>query len=421
MSDRRDASVELKGCAARGTPIVEVSPVSVNAHPAPRLAARRLAACLLLLPTLAGAQVSSEHCVPPGRWAAPGEATATPIAEQALLRELASMQAVLLGERHDSAEHHRWQLQTLAALHALRPQLAIGMEMFPRRLQPVLDRWVAGSLSEAEFLKQAEWDRIWRYDPQLYLPLLHFARMNRVPLLALNVERSLVRRVGAEGWQAVPPAEREGVGDPTRPSPDYVSWLRDSFDAHRRDAEPEREARFERFVESQLVWDRAMAEAIAVRARAADAPLVVGIVGAGHLVNGYGVPHQLRALGLERVRHLQPWDPAPCDGLVPGYADALFGLDAMAALAPPPQATLGVLLSETEGGVRIDRVLEGSVAAAAALRPGDWIRALAGREVKSVLEVSARVRRQPPGSWLPMAVERRGRTRLVLAKFPPES
>ena len=48
------------------------------------------------------------------------------------------------------------------------------MEMFPRRLQPVLDRWVAGGLSEAEFLKQAEWDRVWHYDPQLYLPILHF-------------------------------------------------------------------------------------------------------------------------------------------------------------------------------------------------------------------------------------------------------
>jgi hypothetical protein len=37
-------------------------------------------------------------------------------------------------------------LQTLAALHVQRPKIVIGFEMFPRRLQPILDQWVAGAL-----------------------------------------------------------------------------------------------------------------------------------------------------------------------------------------------------------------------------------------------------------------------------------
>jgi hypothetical protein len=49
---------------------------------------------------------------------------------------------LLLGEQHDDADHHQWQLQVLAGLHALRPEMIIGFEMFPRRVQPVLDRWV---------------------------------------------------------------------------------------------------------------------------------------------------------------------------------------------------------------------------------------------------------------------------------------
>jgi uncharacterized iron-regulated protein len=28
---------------------------------------------------------------------------------------------VLLGEQHDDEDHHRWQAQVLAGLHALRP------------------------------------------------------------------------------------------------------------------------------------------------------------------------------------------------------------------------------------------------------------------------------------------------------------
>ncbi|MCK7515243.1 MAG: ChaN family lipoprotein [Desulfobacterales bacterium] len=66
-----------------------------------------------------------------------------------LVAAMAQREAVLLGEQHDDADHHRWQLQMLAALHAQRPNMVIGFEMFPRRVQPALDRWVAGELHDA--------------------------------------------------------------------------------------------------------------------------------------------------------------------------------------------------------------------------------------------------------------------------------
>ena len=46
-------------------------------------------------------------------------------------------QAVLLGERHDSAEDHRWQLQVLAQLHARRPALALGLDTRARPIERV--------------------------------------------------------------------------------------------------------------------------------------------------------------------------------------------------------------------------------------------------------------------------------------------
>lgn len=58
---------------------------------------------------------------------------------------------VLLGETHINPEHHRWQLQMLATLYAARPDMVIGFEMFPRRVQKILDQWVAGELTESEF------------------------------------------------------------------------------------------------------------------------------------------------------------------------------------------------------------------------------------------------------------------------------
>ena len=115
---------------------------------------------------------------------------------------------VLLGESHASVDHHRWQLYTLAALHGRAEKIVIGFEAFPRRLQPVLENWVAGKLSAEAFLKESEWRRVWGFDPALYMPLFQFARLNRIPMIALNVERKLVSRVGKHGWASVPILER---------------------------------------------------------------------------------------------------------------------------------------------------------------------------------------------------------------------
>ena len=152
-------------------------------------------------------------CVPVATWMVPaGER----LDGKDVLARAAQGSVVLLGEIHDSYEHHRWQLQTLAELYALRPDMVIGFEMFPRRVQKVLDRWVAGELSETEFLKGVDWINVWRFDPYLYMPLFHFARMNRIPMVALNISEPLRVAVRDKGFDGVPQPEREGV---ERPAP----------------------------------------------------------------------------------------------------------------------------------------------------------------------------------------------------------
>jgi hypothetical protein len=47
---------------------------------------------------------------------------------------LAKRGVVLLGESHDQAEHHRWQLHAIMALFSHRPDIVLGFEMFPRRI-----------------------------------------------------------------------------------------------------------------------------------------------------------------------------------------------------------------------------------------------------------------------------------------------
>jgi uncharacterized iron-regulated protein len=144
-----------------------------------------------------------------GRWLRP--ATGKEVAHPAMMAEAAAAGVVLLGESHDRADHHRWQLSVMAGLLARRADVVAGFEMFPARADPVLADWVAGRLTEAAFLERVEWRRVWGFAEALYLPLFHFCRLHRVPMIGLNCDRDLVRRVGAEGWEAIPEDAREGI------------------------------------------------------------------------------------------------------------------------------------------------------------------------------------------------------------------
>lgn len=348
-----------------------------------------------------------------------------------LIADAARRQVVLLGEQHDNADHHRWQLQVLAALHGRRPDLVIGFEMFPRRVQSVLDRWVAGELTEAEFLRQADWSRVWGFDPQLYLPLFHFARINRIPMVALNVERTLVRQVGSAGWDSVPEAQREGVGRPAPAIEAYAARLRETFEQHlprgKGAAVPAgADARLARFVDAQLTWDRAMAEALAQRTKAAGAPpLVVGVIGSGHLQFGHGVAHQLRALGIGDSYIMLPIDAhadaptgAPCTRPPAMLANALFMVPASQSKTAPSGPRLGVTLGGGDGQVRIERVGPDSLAERSGLRGGDRVVRVAGAGIRGAEEITVAVRDQPPGTVLPITVQRDGRDIEILVRFP---
>ena len=323
---------------------------------------------------------------------------------------------VLLGEYHDRPDDHRWQLQTVAALAAQHPAVVLGFEMFPRRTQPVLDRWVAGELDERALLRETDWPRVWGFPAALYLPLLQFARLNRVPVQALNVDRALVARVGREGWAAVPVGEREGVSDPAPASPAYEAFLSEAMAAH-GSGQANDEASRRRFVEAQLTWDRALAEGLMAGARAHPDSLVIGIMGVGHLERGYGVPHQLTALGAGHVTVLLPWEPGrDCAALTPDLADAVFGIPPSPE-EPDDRPRLGVTLAPVEHGVRVSEVTAGSVAAAAGLRRADVIVEAAGGPITSPDDLRAVVDAQAEGTWLPLTVRRGGRTLKLVARF----
>jgi uncharacterized iron-regulated protein len=264
--------------------------------------------------------------IPPGLWFAPEQSRT--LSHHELIASLAPSRVVLLGETHTRYDIHRWQLHVAAGLLATRGNIALGFEMFPRRVQPLLDDFVAGRWADpADFLAAVGWGEVWRFDAALYLPLFHFCRQFGVPMYALNCERPLVTRVGKHGWDSVPEAERDGL-TPARPATEaYRAYLANIGDRNRGAAGGGPPAMdLDRFVRAQQTWDRAFACNIAGALAADDAPLVIGIIGRGHLEFGHGTPAQLADLGISDVAVLLPTESDFDPDAQTGIADALFRL-----------------------------------------------------------------------------------------------
>lgn len=286
---------------------------------------------ILLISSPAVARESSAtpptSCVAAGEWLQPGLSTS--LTEKEVLTRLVSKRVVLLGEHHDNQRHHDWQLQMLQQLHQRVPSLEIGFEMLPQGVQPQLDRFINGESNLETFLKEAEWDRHWSFSADHYTPLLEYAREKNIPARALNVMRDRIEAAVEQGWETTP----AGMTQPATATRAYLRHLVISFQRHKLpgaklDMEVEGPA-FRRFVQKQLLWDRAMAEGIEQMLKTpAQPPLMVAFVGSGHLMYDYGVPHQLQSLGIDNVVTAIPWDRhLDCGVLEQGFADLVYGAE----------------------------------------------------------------------------------------------
>lgn len=259
--------------------------------------------------------VTLAACPSPGQWWQEEQ----PLTNSDLLSTAAQQQVVLLGEQHDEIAHHRWQLHTLAGLHALRDDLVIGLEMLPRSAQPALDAWIAGEIDNDTMLAQTQWEEAWGFDSALYLPILAFARMAQIPLIALNIDPLLRQRLVNEGWEHVPADERYAIPPPQHASDSYRSRLTEVFNQHAMDNDA---AALERFIQAQLAWDTAMAQRLAEATQ--GGALAVGLMGLGHVAYNEGVAYQLNALGVNDTVSLLPWPMSDCTLPDPTLADAVY-------------------------------------------------------------------------------------------------
>src|SRR5215510_10546908 len=220
-------------------------------------------------------------------------ATQRTLAFEAFVKAVARAQVVAVGEEHYHPDIQAFELRLLQALAQHRPQhIALAMEFLERDMQLAVDAYLSGSSDAATLQTQI------KATPnfiQGYFPLVQYARQAGVPLLALNVPRSLARRVTKEGLQAVAesllPPERAYMAATFLPiTPQYRTYFLQAVAA----AHPLSEEQRDRFVEAAHLKDDTMAESLAALLERAADMTVLAIAGRFHFDYGLAIPALLQ-------------------------------------------------------------------------------------------------------------------------------
>ena len=219
-----------------------------------------------------------------------------------VLSKLAQADVVYLGETHDRLADHQAQLAIIQAVYRLRPKLAIGMEMFQRPYQSVLNRYLAGALTEAALLDQSQYQKRWGVSWAFYAPVLRFAKANALPVIALNTPTEVTRKTSRNGLENLTLADRQFI--PPRSTillgPDAY---RDRLQQLYAESHHGRSGSFEHFFQAQVLWDETMADRIADALQRQPETLVIVLVGQGHIMYGDGIPARVaRRLQVRRSR-----------------------------------------------------------------------------------------------------------------------
>lgn len=259
---------------------------------------------------IAGLGWGRHHFSPASGPAGTGDAIAqtAPDIEQShqeILTALTQASVIYLGETHTDKADHVAQLEIIKAMHEARSDIAIGLEMFQRPFQAVLDQYIAGEITEAELVEQSEYETRWGFDWELYAPIIRYAQSNQIPLIALNTPREITRKVARQGLASltgdelkyIPPIDEIDTSDEN-----YQAMVAQVFSHH--GGHGHSGPSFENFFAAQVLWDETMAESVADYVTASPNTQVIVLAGEGHVVFDFGIPSRVkRRLGDDLVAY----------------------------------------------------------------------------------------------------------------------
>lgn len=239
---------------------------------------------------------------------------------------LAAADAVCIGETHTNPHHHWLQLEILERLSKDGGSGALGMEMFQRPFQGVLDDHAAGKIDETAMLSRTGWKERWGYDWSLYQPMVRLAVDRKLALLALNAARELTKKVAHDGLESLSPDDRKQLPELDLGNADHKAFFTEATSGHEMP-----QANMDNFYTAQVIWDETMAETASAWLAGAPGRKIIVLAGEGHCIDP-AIPGRMRRRGVPTTVAVQPvlddGSSAVADALVTPRVDFLVVLDA---------------------------------------------------------------------------------------------
>ncbi len=294
-----------------------------------------------------------------------------------IIQSLTQAKVIYLGERHDSPGIHEAQYRILKEL-GRTSSLAVAMEMFQKPFQKVLDDYLAGKISEREFLEKTEYFKRWGFNYHFYRPIVEFCKKQRIPIIAMNLPKEISQKIARSGMEGLDEEEKKYLPQKLDlGSRLYRQMLRRVYQGHQSD----NLQNFDSFFQAQIAWDETMAKSIADFLIKHPEKKMIVIVGGGHVAYGYGIPSRVKRR-LTDIR--QDIVLFPETGQIdPLEADHFLFVPSR---EEPFTAKLGVMLSG-EHKLTVENVVPGSPAAAGGIQKGDVLKAVDGHKIKDIYDL----------------------------------
>lgn len=290
-----------------------------------------------------------------------------------ILDSLSTKKIIYAGEFHDRFSHHIIQMQIIKGLYSKNKKIAIGMEMFQRSFQKVLDDYISGSIDEREFLIRSEYFKRWGFDYNLYKPIIDFAKDKKIPIIALNLQREIIDKVSKGGIDSLSEEEKKEIPlELDFSDKGYRERLYEIFQKHPSD-------NFDFFLQSQILWDETMSMSIDEFLKENPDFQIIVLAGSGHLQYGSGIPFRtFRKNGYEYSILLNETEIAR------NISDYVVFPRPIEGTTSPK---LMVTLKEIEGKIRIEGFTPDSVSERAGLKVGDILISIDDYEIRSINDI----------------------------------
>ena len=211
----------------------------------------------------------------------------------AVIKALDGVDVVFLGEQHDDSVCHALEFeifQKAVADYAAKRKVGLSMEMFERDVQIVVNEYLNGQITEAQFLASS---RPWGNYKTDYRPLVELAKEKHLPVVAANAPRRYVNMVSRNG--------RDVLNGLTKEAKAWIAPLPygEPSDAYSKKFKalmgpsPEAQMGIDKILASQSLWDATMSNSVANYLKKNKGALVVHLNGGFHTESHLGTAEQI--------------------------------------------------------------------------------------------------------------------------------